>query len=342
MRIYPEQLTQRLNKELVQAYLLFGNEPLLKQEAIQAILTKAQQKGFSETHRFTINAELQWHQIYDICQSMSLFAAQQVILLTFPETPLNVTQLNALKEITPLLHQDIILVLEGPKPSKQQENAKWFKQFLQMGTYVQCNTPDAKYLPAFIQKRCQGLGLKPDTESIQLLALYHEGNLLALAQTLLKLQLLFPDGHLTLPRLEKVLSAHAHFTPFQLIDALLEAKPKRALRILRQLEAEGIEITLLLRLIQKELVQLAKLQSAMARGIPLYAAFDEYRIWQNRRQSLTQTLGRLPAPQLANLIKKLAKIEVMTKTDFNAHPWLSLSSLCLEFCTASLNLSYFE
>ncbi len=342
MRIYPEQLAGRLNKELVQTYLLFGNEPLLKQEAIQAILIKARQKGFSETHRFTINAELQWHQLYDTCQSMSLFAAQQVIILTFPETPLNTTQLNALKEIIPLLHQDILLILEGPKLSKQQENAKWFKEFLQKGTYIQCNTPDAKYLPAFIQKRCQGLGLNPDAESIQLLALYHEGNLLALAQSLLKLQLLFPDGHLTLPRLEKVLSTHAHFTPFQLIDALLDAKPKRTLRILRQLEAEGTEITLLLRLIQKELVQLAKLQGAIARGTPLYVAFDEFRIWQNRRQSLSQSIGRIPPPHLAVLIKKLAHIEVMTKTDFNADPWLALSSLCLEFCTAATNLSCFE
>ncbi len=342
MRIYPEQLAERLNKGLMPAYLLFGNEPLLKQEATQAILKKAQQKGFSETHHFIINAELHWDRLYDTCQSMSLFATKQIILLTLPETPLNSVQVNALKEIIPLLHQDLILVLEGPKLSKQQENTSWFKQFAQISTYVQCNTPDARYLPAFIQKRCQGLGLKPDAESIQLLALYHEGNLLALAQTLLKLQLLFPDGHLTLPRLEKVLSAHAHFTPFQLIDALLDAKPKRTLRILRQLEAEGIEITLLLRLIQKELFQLAKLQFAIAKGMPLHTAFDEFRIWQNRRQSLTLSLKRIPAPQLTALIKKLAHIEVMTKTDFTADPWLSLSSLCLEFCTASFDLLSFE
>ena len=33
MRIYPEQLAQQLSKGLRQAYLLCGNEPLLKLEA---------------------------------------------------------------------------------------------------------------------------------------------------------------------------------------------------------------------------------------------------------------------------------------------------------------------
>ncbi len=33
MRIYPEQLSQSLEKGLLGCYLLFGSEPLLKQES---------------------------------------------------------------------------------------------------------------------------------------------------------------------------------------------------------------------------------------------------------------------------------------------------------------------
>ncbi len=39
MRVYPEQLEQYLKTELKPCYLIFGEEPLLKMEAIEFILT---------------------------------------------------------------------------------------------------------------------------------------------------------------------------------------------------------------------------------------------------------------------------------------------------------------
>lgn len=342
MKIYAEQLPQKLSKGLAPIYLLFGNEPLFKQEGIQQILSQAQQAGFSEIHRFSIDAQIQWQNVYDTCQSMSLFSFQQIIILTLPETPLNATHANALKEVFTLLHADVILILEGPKLTKQQENSKWFSTFSKQGLYIITNTPEQIHLPRFIRQRCHQLHLKPDDESIQLLALCHEGNLLALAQTLQKLQLLFPDGHLNLVRLKAVLSQHNQFTPFQLIDALLECKPKRVIRILRQLEAEGTEITILLRILQKELIQLTKMQASVSSGMPLNKIFDQYRVWQNRRKMISETLSRLPQLKLMSLLKSLAHIEVITKTDFNANPWSELHSLCLEICGIALSLAPHE
>lgn len=84
-----------------------------------------------------------------------------------------------------------------------------------------------------------------------MLAQWHEGNLLALAQSLDKLALLYPDGLLTLIRIEEALNRNNHFTPFQLVDTLLSGQAKRAQRILRQLESEGTEVIILLRTLQK-------------------------------------------------------------------------------------------
>ncbi|MBT1655042.1 DNA polymerase III subunit delta, partial [Klebsiella pneumoniae] len=74
-----------------------------------------------------------------------------------------------------------------------------------------------------------------------LLCYCYEGNLLALAQALDRLALLWPDGKLTLPRVEQAVNDAAHFTPFHWVDALLSAKSKRALHILQQLRLEGSE-----------------------------------------------------------------------------------------------------
>jgi DNA polymerase III delta subunit len=47
---------------------------------------------------------------------------------------------------------------------------------------------------------------------------------LAAAQALERLALLFPDGKLTLPRVEQAVNDAAHFTPFHWVDALLAGK----------------------------------------------------------------------------------------------------------------------
>ncbi|WP_028023643.1 DNA polymerase III subunit delta [Enterovibrio calviensis] len=332
MRVYPEQLTQRLSQGLCQTYLLFGNEPLLKQEAQQSIITEAAKQGFDEKYRFSVDNQLNWQDIYDTCQALSLFASRQVIILTLPENALTAAQANALKELAPMLHQDLVLILEGPRLNKKQESAKWFTLFQSNGLYVPSNTPDARQLPRFVENRCHALGLKPDHESVLLLAQWHEGNLLALSQSLMKLQLLYPDGELTLPRLQDALSRNNHYTPFQLTDALIEGKAKRAVRIVRQLEAEGVEITILLRVIQKELIQLYKMQEYGASGMTLNKIFDHYRVWQARRAPLTSALHRLTLPKLMGLVQSLAEIEIMVKTDFDSQPWPALSAFCLDMC----------
>lgn len=46
MRIYAEKLAESLHKTLYPIYLVFGNEPLLLQEAKTAIEKTAQAQGF--------------------------------------------------------------------------------------------------------------------------------------------------------------------------------------------------------------------------------------------------------------------------------------------------------
>ncbi|UTV28338.1 DNA polymerase III subunit delta [Photobacterium atrarenae] len=332
MRVYPEQLTQQLAKGLRQTYLLFGNEPLLKQECQLQIRQAAQQAGFDERHAFTIDAQLDWNQVLDCTQAMSLFSARQIIELEVPETGLNANQTKALQEVIATLHEDILLLMHGPRLNKKQEGTKWFKALLALGLYVPCNTPDARHLPRFVQARCQQLGLKPDHESVQMLAQWHEGNLLALAQSLQKLVLLYPDGALTVVRLEEALSRHNHYTPFQLVDAVLAGQAKRSQRVLRQLEGEGVEAVILLRTLQRELTQLYKMQELGSKGTPLNRIFEQFRVWQSRRDIYTAALHRLPLRTLVRLLQQLAMLEVKVKTDFDTQPWPALAALCAEMC----------
>ncbi len=310
MRIFADRLVEQLNKQLHPTYLIFGNEPLLLQESRQAIQKAAFAQGFEERHRFSIDNSFDWSPVYDCCQAMSLFSARQII---------------------ELLHSDIILVLVGTKLTKAQENAKWFKALSAQGCWVNCLTPDIQRLPQFVQARCRALNLKPDPEAVKMLAQWHEGNLFALTQSLEKLALIYPDGQLNLIRLEESLSRHNHFTTFHWIDALLAGKANRAQRIMRQLEAEGVELVILARTVQKELSQLLSMQQ-MLQTAPMSKVFDQFKIWQSKRPLYSAALNRLKMSDLRRLIQLLAKIELLVKTQYDESSWPLLHQLSAEMC----------
>jgi len=337
MRVFADRLGEQLSKQLHPTYLIFGGEPLLLQESRQAIQKAAFAQGFEERHRFAIDSSFDWNLVYDCCQAMSLFSARQIIELELPEAGVNAAIAKELLAIADLLHQDVLLVVIGTKLTKAQENAKWFKALSSKGCWVSCITPDIQRLPQFVQARCRALNLKPDPEAVQMLAQWHEGNLFALTQSLEKLALLYPDGQLNLIRLEESLSRHNHFTAFHWIDALLAGKANRAQRIMRQLEAEGVEVVILARTIQKELSQLlAMLQ--MMKSSSMSQVFESYRIWQSKRPLYSAALGRLSVARVSQLLQLLAKVEILTKTQYDQSSWPLLHQLSAEMCLPQVKL----
>ncbi|WP_104400436.1 DNA polymerase III subunit delta [Vibrio penaeicida] len=331
MRIFADKLADHLPRSQHGIFLVFGNEPLLLQESREAIQQHAQSQGFEERHRFAIDAQLDWNLVYDCCQALSLFSARQIIELEIPETGVNAAAGKELIGLADRLHPDILLVLIGHKLTKQQESAKWFKALSANGCVVTCLTPDTQRLPQFVQQRCRKLNLVPDNQAIQMLAQWHEGNLLALSQSLEKLALLYPDGQLTLLRVEEALSRHNHFTPFQWSDSLLAGQSKRAQRILRQLEAEGTEAIILLRTLQKELLLILEMHKELA-SLPLGKVFDARRIWQTKRPMYSAALQRLAPTDIQKLLSLTAQAEVDAKTRYDRPVWLLLAQISLQFC----------
>jgi DNA polymerase-3 subunit delta len=329
-RLYSEQLNAQLQEGLRHYYLLCGNEPLLLQESQDAICAVAQRQGFSERALYTLDNQTNWPDIFNFCQELSLFSSHKILILQASDAGINAAIGEQLGQIAADLPDEILLILRVSRITKAQENSRWFKS-LSRGTYVSCLTPDQNQLPRWIEMRAKRMKLQPDEQAIQLLCYSYEGNLLALAQTLERLSLLYPDGKLTLPRIELAVNDSAHFTPYHWLDAILAGKAKRALHILRQLRQEDIEALILVRSLQKELLALLQLQRQMSHT-PLKTLFDQQKVWQNRRAILTQALQRLNAEQLQLAISLLTQIEINLKQDFGYSIWAELESLSLLIC----------
>ena len=331
IRIYPEQLRAQLREGLRACYFLTGNEPLLIQESADAIRAAAAQQGFDEHFSVSVDAQTDWEAIFASCQSLSLFTQRQTLTLQLPENGPNAAIAEQLVKLAALLHSDIMLVLRMAKLTKAQENSAWFKALSASAVLVPCQTAEQAQLPRWVAARAKALQLSIDDAAIQLLCYCYEGNLLALAQALERLSLLWPDGKLTLPRVEEAVNDAAHFTPFHWVDALLAGKSKRALHILRQLQKEDSEVVILLRTLQRDLLTLLQLQRQQAKQ-PLRTLMDQQRIWQNRRALFTEALQRLDAQRLQQAVHLLAQLELTMKQDYGQNLWPQLETLSLLLC----------
>ncbi|WP_312774509.1 DNA polymerase III subunit delta [Atlantibacter hermannii] len=335
VRVWPEQLRAQLKEGLRAAYLLTGNDPLLLQESQDAIRQAAQEQGFDEHHTRQIDNQTDWEEIFSITRALSLFASRQTLLLVLPDNGPNAAINDKLAELVNLLHDDLLLVVRTAKLTKAQENAAWYGALSSRGVMVNCQTPEQAQLPRWVANRAKSRQLALDDAACQLLCYCYEGNLLALAQALDRLALLWPDGKLTLPRVEQAVNDAAHFTPFHWVDALLAGKSKRALHILQQLRLEGGEPVILLRTVQRELLLMVTLKRQSSHT-PLRNLFDQHRVWQNRRGLMTDALNRMSEDQLRQGVSLLSQIELTLKQDYGQSVWQELEGLSMLLCHKAL------
>lgn len=334
IKVYPEQLTQHLEKSLMPFYLVSGNDPLQQQESVDTLCEQARKQGFAEKKSYTLDNQLNWDDVYNDCQTLSLFSSQKILLLQAGETNLTATIGEHLLELYQSAGTETLFILQATKITRSQENSRWFKALDKL-VWIQCQTPEGANLTRWITQRSTAMQLHLDEPSLQLLSFYYEGNLLALNQTLERLSLLYPDGKLTLPRLEQAINDASYFTPYHWIDALLAGKTKRAIHILHKLHETDTEALILLRLIQKELLLLIRLKKGM-QHTPLKTLFDQERIWQNRRPHYNRLLNELEPSQLYLALNQLTEIEISLKQDFNNNVWWELERLTLTLCGKSV------
>lgn len=339
IRIYPEQLAAHLREGLRACYFLCGNDPLLIQESQDQVRKIAQTLDFHEHYTFTLDAHTEWDTLFGVCQALSLFASRQTLLLILPDNGPTAPMAEQLTQLVNLLHDDILLILRGTKLTKAQENSIWFKALSDRSVFISCQTPEQTQLPRWVDRRAKEMSLQLDEAANQLLCYCYEGNLLALAQSLERLSLIYPDGKLTLPRVEQAVNDAAHFTPYHWLDALLAGKSKRAWHILRQLQQEDSEPVILLRTLQRELLMLLSLKRKMDQT-PLRTLFDQHKVWQNRRSLVTQVLQRLSLTQLHQAVKLLTKMEITLKQDYGQSVWSELESLSMLLCGKALPESF--
>jgi len=305
MQIKPEQLEAHLAKGLKPLYTLHGDEPLLVQEAADAIRAAARAAGYAERKVFTVSgAHFDWSAVQGASQAMSLFAERQLIEIRIPSGKPGKDGSEALQRYCEKLGDDVLTIVQLPRLDFQQAKSAWFNALDSAGVAVRLDPIERRALPAWLAQRLarQGQRVAAGEEGQRTLAFFAdriEGNLLAAHQEMQKMALLFPAGELRFEQVESAVLDVARYDIAKLVEAVWGGQSARALRMLSALEAEGESAVFVHWTLAEDVRALARTRAALDDGQPLPLALREARVWGAKEKLFERLLPQLSAAQLA-------------------------------------------
>ena len=344
MQLGAAQLAGHLQKGLRSLYTLHGDEPLLVQEAADAIRAAARVQGFTERTSHTVaGAHFDWSEVLAAGGSLSLFADKQIVEVRIPSGKPGKDGSIALQQLaTSAQGNDSTLTLVIlPRLDKATRTGAWFMALDSFGVTLQFDPVERQMLPQWIAQRLQQQGQRVAAgdvgqRTLQFFADRVEGNLLAAHQEIQKLALLYPPGELVQEQVEAAVLNVARYDVFQLSEAVLGGQPLRVQRMLDGLQAEGEAEVLVHWALAEDIRALKRVKDAMNAGRPLPMALRENRIWGPKERLFERILPRATDAALARLLQSAHTVDGIVKglkqPNWPTDNWQALQRLALQVC----------
>jgi DNA polymerase-3 subunit delta len=325
-----DQLAGALRKGLVPAYLICGDEPLQLGEAADAIRQAAAEVGFTQRELFYADQGFVWSALLEAGDSFSLFGDKRIIDLRLPAKP-EKEGAAALMHYLERPPEDAVLVVSMPKLTAAEQKSRWFQMIEQGGVVVQVWPLEGQKLIEWLDRRMSAKKMLADQSGLRILAARVEGNLLAAAQEIEKLHILYGSVRIEDEMIRKAVADSARYDVFELAEAALHGQTARAWRILFGLRAEGVAPAVALWALSRELRILAGVKALTEKGETQEAAFakQKERVWEPRKTSLVKALQRLGREDAHQALLLCARADRTIKGMEAGEPWDALLDVCL-------------
>ncbi len=346
MQIRAAQLDPHLHKGLRPLYTVWGDEPLLAQEACDAIRSAARAAGCTERQVHTVaGAHFDWSGLLGASQARSLFADRQLIEIRIPSGKPGKEGSDALQRYCDSVRAaadhadtDIVTLVQLPRLDRSQQTSAWFSALDGAGVTVRVEGVERQALPAWIAQRlaAQHQRVESGADGARTLAFFAdrvEGNLLAAHQEVQKLALLYPAGELGFEQIEAAVLNVARYDVFKLGEAVLAGQVARALRMLEGLQAEGEAAVLVHWTLSEDIRGLKRVRDALTTGKPMPLALREVRVWGAKERLFERAVALLSDDAVAELLDAAQVCDGLVKglrhPDWPVDPWEALKRLTL-------------
>lgn len=328
MKLAAAQLALFLKQNSPRTFLLSGDDTFLLQEACKTIYSYAQKLEFNSRELFHVEPGFNWEDFLSVATNYSLFNDNTILELRL-NSKINETGSQALLRYLAAPSADKILIIITSKLDAAIQKTNWFKALDAAGLVVQIWPLDAKQLPNWIQQHLAELELKTDAAGIRLLVDHSAGNLLAAAQEIEKLRLIYGPKFLTADEIIAVITDNSKYNVFNLVDNMLLPNKAHILKILSNLKNENTEPTLVLWAIVRELRTLIELARAITTGKSVDTVLQEQHIWSNRKATVKKVLTTHTQEQLQQLLLKVTQLDLIIKGVSSGNFWIELEQILM-------------
>jgi len=158
MQIYADRLADQLQRDLRAVYTVWGDEPLLAQEAADAIRAAARAAGCSERQVHTVAGQhFDWSSLLGAAQALSLFADRQLVEIRIPSGKPGKDGSEALQRYCEAAiaggGRDVITLVQLPRLDGMQQKSAWFAALDRAGVSIRIYPVERAALPAWIVER---------------------------------------------------------------------------------------------------------------------------------------------------------------------------------------------
>jgi DNA polymerase III subunit delta len=322
MKISVAQLPAALARGLSSAYLIGGEEPLQMKEAADAIRRAATARGFTDRKVFQIERGFSWDEVYAETRALSLFSTQQLFELRFLCKP-DKKGADLLTELMSHPTADQLFLLTMEQFDRKALDAPWASAIVKHGTVVQVWPIEPAALPGWLKARAARAGYTLEESAAHLLSERAEGNLLAAAQELDKLELAADGKLLDLAAVKAAVGQSARYDVFALAQSAAAGEAPRAARVLAGLQHDGVEPTLILWALVREIRGLwqFKERERLKRGSPSG--------WNVASDPSSAARARLPQLPIERLLESAAQVDLIVKGQAPGEPWAALTALAM-------------
>ncbi len=329
MKLKPDQLKSHFAKSIAPVYLVSGDEPLQVGEVCDAIRARARELGYGGREVMYVETGFDWGELHAAANSLSLFSERRIIELRLPTGKAGDAGSKALVEYAQRPADDAVLLVITGKLDKAVMASKWVGALDKVGVVVQVWPVEVRQLPAWINQRMRAKGMRPDAESAALLAERVEGNLLAAAQEIEKLFLLYGSAPLNAHAIAEAVVDSARFDVYGLVDSALAGDAARAARMLNGLHSEGVEPVLVLWALAREIRSLAQMAYDIQTGTAADQVMAAHRVWDARKPLIKSGLKRNTLIQWQAMLRHAGQIDRIIKGVTPGSVWNEMLQLVL-------------
>lgn len=335
MKLFPDKLDAHLARQSAPVYLLHGDEPYQLMQLGDKLREYARNNGFDERQVLIANDEADWAAFREAADSMSLFAENRIIELRLPTGKPGRTGGEVLKQYCANPASDVLLIITSAKLDRGGSSSAWFKAIDKVGVTIAVWPIEPAKLHRWLADKLAAQGLVAQPEALTLITDRVEGNMLAAAQEVERLALLYPKGDLTVEQVLAAVSDSARYSIGDLVQSALAGQSARAIRIVRGLREEAVAPVLILWALSQEIRSGARAAEAREQGVAIDSALKGAGVWQSRAAPLKTAMSRHNAASWLSMLGATARLDRLIKGQAAGDVWDSFESLCVQLSATS-------